>query len=153
MICNYCVKAIEILCLVSYKLPHHLSIKGDTYGKLFDISTFSIVSGKIHHNFAMTCHQLASTSLGMDGGQKSSLKTKSSSNPCIWVSNHVHYFDWWPFRCYMEERVIQPHPLSTTTISISCCSLVFEYRRKYTVVSRGYLIAGDFTSQLRQTII
>ena len=35
-----------------------------------------------------------------------------------------------------------------TTISISCCSLVFEHRWNIPVTSRGYLIAGDFTSQI-----
>lgn len=119
--------------------------------ELFDISTFSIVSGKIHHNFAMTCHQIGKYIFGY--GWRAKVVFENLENlprtPCIWVSNHVHYFDWWPFRCYMEERgytatsIVKPRPYQ-----YPAARWFLNTGGNIPVASRGYLIAGDFKSQI-----
>lgn len=115
--------------------------------ELFDISTFSLVRGKVNHNFTVLCHFIGKYIFGY--GWRANVVFENLENmpktPCVWVSNHVHYFDWWPFRCYLEEfgypgiSIVKPrpyqYPLSRWFLNTA---------GNIPVTSRGYLIAADF---------
>ena len=115
--------------------------------KLFDLTTFSKITGKSHYHFAMFCHQIGKYFFGY--GLKANAVFENIENlpkePCIWVSNHVHYFDWWPFRAYLVElgypasSIVKPRPYQYTGVRwfLNTCGNI-------PIVSRGYIIAADF---------
>jgi 1-acyl-sn-glycerol-3-phosphate acyltransferase len=115
--------------------------------ELFELSTFSIVTGKINRTFGNTCHQIGKYIFGY--GWKAKVVYENLENipkePCIWVSNHVHYYDWWPFRCYLEEwgypatSIAKPRPYQ-----YPAARWFLNTAGNIPIASRGYIIAADF---------